>query len=112
MTSQGTAHGRYARAIKNGNLFDAEIAAREMRGLSLPDALDLVVLIARVRPDRLERAAIRWHGRLEIEAPTLTLAESRFALAALERLPADPGAAALLRRLLRQAKPTGLRRMG
>jgi hypothetical protein len=55
---------------------------RELRGLSLHDALDLVVLIAQARPDRLEAAAIRWHGRLEIEARSLTLAESRFALTA------------------------------
>jgi hypothetical protein len=48
-----------------------------MRGLSPPDALDLLALIARVQPDRLEPAAIRWHGRLEIEARSLTLAESR-----------------------------------
>jgi len=82
-----------------------------MRGLSLPDALELLVLIAAVRPDRLERAAIRWHGRLEVEASMLTLAESRFALAALERLPADPRAADLLRTLLRKASPTTLHRV-
>jgi hypothetical protein len=86
MTSQGSAHERFTRAIKQRNLFQAEIAARETRGLSLADALELVVLIAAQRPDRLERAAIRWHGRLEVELPMLTLAESRFALAALERL--------------------------
>ena len=112
VTSQGSAQGRFVRAIKQGNLFGAELAARELRGLSLHDALDLVALIARQRPDRLERAAIRWHGRLEIEAPALTLAESRFALAALERLPADPRAAELLRKLLRQASPTTLRTIG
>jgi hypothetical protein len=39
----------------------------------------------------------------------LTLAESRFALAALERLPADPRAADLLRTLLRKARPTSTR---
>jgi hypothetical protein len=50
----------------------------------------LSCLIAAQRPDRLERAAARWHGRLEVEAKALTLAESRFALAALERLPAEP----------------------
>jgi hypothetical protein len=99
MTSQGSAHGRFTRAIQRRNLFEAERAARRMRGLSLPDALELVILMAAVRPDRLERAAIRWHGRLEVEASTLTLAESRFALAALERLPADPQAADMLRRL-------------
>jgi hypothetical protein len=112
MTSQGSASGRFTRAIQQRNLFEAEIAAREMRGLSLADALDLVILIAAQRPDRLERVAVRWHGRLEVELPMLTLAESRFALAALERLPADPRAGDLLRKLLRQASPTTLRRIG
>lgn len=111
MTDHETAHGRFARAIKQRNLFQAELAARELRGLSLSDALELVILIAALRPDRLERAAIRCHGRLEVEAAALTLAESRFALAALERLPADPGAASLLRKLLRQASPTTLRQI-
>jgi hypothetical protein len=105
VTSEGTAHGRFTRAIKQGNLWAAEIAARELRGLALPDALDLVALIAQVRPDRLESAAIRWHGRLEIEARSLTLAESRFALAALERLPRDPRLVDSLRRLLREREP-------
>jgi hypothetical protein len=41
--------------------------------------------------------------------PLPTLAESRFALAALERLPADPQAADILRKLLRRADPTTLR---
>ena len=49
------------------------------------------------------------HGRLEVETAALTLAESRFALAALERLPAELRAADLLRKLLRQASPTMLR---
>jgi hypothetical protein len=87
MTSQGTAHGRFTRAIKQRNLFQAEIVAREMRGLSLADALELVILIASQRPDRLERAAVRWHGPLEIELPMLTLAESRFALERLLLIP-------------------------
>ena len=109
VTSQGSAHGKFTRAIKQGNLFAAELAARELRGLNLHEALDLVALIARVRPDRLEPAAIRWHGRLEIETKALTLAESRFALAALERLPHEPQLIESLRRLLRQASPTTLR---
>jgi len=112
MTSQGTAHGRFQRAIKQRNLFAAELAARELRGLSLHDALDLVALIAQARPDRFEPAAIRWHGRLEIEAKTLTLAESRFALSALERLRHDPQLVESLRRLLRRASPTALPRIG
>jgi hypothetical protein len=46
MTSQGSAHGRFTRAIRQRNLFQAELAARELRSLSLPDALELVILIA------------------------------------------------------------------
>jgi hypothetical protein len=75
MTSQGSAHGRFTRAIQQGNLFAAELAARELRGPNLHEALDLVALMAQARPDRLESAAIWWHGRLEIEAKCLTLAE-------------------------------------
>jgi hypothetical protein len=111
VSSRGSAHGRFSRAIEQGNLWAAEVAARELRGLALDDALDLVGLIARSRPDRLERAAIRWHGRLEVEAQTLTIAEAQFALAALSRLPSDPQAHAMLKKLLRQANPTHLRRM-
>jgi hypothetical protein len=77
-----------------------------MRGLSLYNALDLVGLMARVRPDRIERAALRWHGRLELEATALTLPEAQFALAALGRLSADPEAIATLKKLLKQASPT------
>ena len=110
MTSQGSAHGRFTRAIQRCKLFGAEMAAREMSGLPLDCALDLVVLIAREKPERLEPAALRWHGRLELEATTLTLEESQFALAALARLRVDPHAAALLKTLLRQARPTLVRR--
>src|SRR5437764_1633587 len=60
---------------------------------------------------RLEPAATGRHGRLEIEARSLTLSESRFALAAL-RLPHDPQLAESLRRLLRRASPTTLAPMG
>jgi hypothetical protein len=110
VTSQGSAHGRFTRAIQQGNLWGAEMAARELRGLALDDALDLVALIARSRPDRLERAAIRWHGRLEIEGQ-VSIPESVFALGALSRLTADPQAHAMLKKLLRQAQPTLLRPM-
>jgi hypothetical protein len=38
MTSQGTAHGRFQRAIHRGHVEAAEMAAREMGGLSLADS--------------------------------------------------------------------------
>jgi hypothetical protein len=67
MTSQGTAHGRFARAIANRNLRGAETAARELGWLSLEDALQLCVLYAATDRARYERAAVRWLERLLAE---------------------------------------------
>ena len=51
--------------------------------------------------------ALRWHGRLELEAPTLTLAESQFALAALAALRGgNRDAIGVLRRLLLRVQPS------
>ena len=111
MTSQGSAHRRFTRAIAQCNLAAAEIAAKEMGGLSLADALDYLALLAELRPERSRPAALRWHGRLELEAATLTLVESQLALAALAALcDGDREALALLRRLLRRVRPTLLPR--
>jgi hypothetical protein len=63
MTSQGTPHGRFQRAIHRGHVQAAEMAAREMGGLSLADALSLCELLANVDPARYERAALRWLQR-------------------------------------------------
>jgi hypothetical protein len=110
MTSQGTASGRFTRAITQRNLMGAEIAMREMGTPSLLVALDYIMLLADVRPDRFDVAAIRWHGRLELETAALTLAESQLALAALGALRAgDREAATVLKRLLRKVRPTLIR---
>jgi hypothetical protein len=110
MTSQGSAHGRLTRAVKTRNLWAAEAALREMRTPSLLDALDYLELLAEVKPAKLESAAIRWHGRLELEATTMTLAESQLALAALASLRGgQKDAIEILRRLVRQVRPTLVR---
>ena len=89
MTSQGSAHGRFTRA------------------------LDYLVLLVELQPGRAPSAAIRWHGRLEIESVALTLTESQLALAALADLCAGSrDAAEILKRLLRRARPTLLPRTG
>ena len=107
MTAQSSAHGRFTRAIAARNLFQVEVALRELRGVSLLDALDYLELLAEQRPAKLEQAALRWHGRLELEAGVLTLAESQLALAALAALcGGQREAVAILRRLVRRAKPT------
>jgi len=113
MTSQGTAHGRFTRAIQRRNFFQAELALREMGTPSLLVALDYLELLAEVKPEKLEPAAVRWHGRLEVEAGVMTLAESQLALAALASLCAgEREAVAILRSLLRRIHPTLVRSMG
>ena len=85
----------------------AQIAAKELGGLSLHDALDYLVLLAEVQPGRAPAAALRWHGRLELEATALTLTESQLALAALADLCAGGrDAVQTLKPLLRRVRPT------
>jgi hypothetical protein len=109
MTSQGSAHGRFTRAIQQRNLWAAEMSLRELGQVSLEDALAYLNLLAEQKPEKLERAAVRWHGRLETEATFLTMAESQLALAALASLCAgEREALGVLRRLLRRARPTSV----
>jgi hypothetical protein len=107
VTSQGSAHGRFTRAIQQRNLWGAESSLRELGTVSLEDALGYLDLLAEVKPEKLERAAVRWHGRLETESTFLTLAESQLALAALASLCAgERDTINVLRRLLRRVRPT------
>ena len=107
MTSQGTAHGRFTRAIQQRNLWAAESSLRELGTPSLEDALAYLELLAEHKPEKLERACVRWHGRLETEAPFLLLAESQLALAALASLCAgERDAIGVLRGLLRRVRST------
>ena len=108
MGSQGSAHGRFTRAIAQRNLAAAAIAAKELGGLSLADALDYLVLLAELRPERAQPAALRWHGRLELESVT---PHARRVAAGLSPSLAslcsgDREAAGVLRRLLRRVRPT------
>jgi len=110
MTSQGTAHERFTRAIQTKDVWAAETAMRELGRVSLSDALDYLGLLAALRPDRFDRAAVRWHSRLQAEASMLSLAESQFALAALISLrTGDDYALSVLHRLLRRVQPTLVR---
>jgi hypothetical protein len=85
MTSQGSAHGRFTRAIQNGKVRQAEMAAREMGGLSLTDALSLCELLAGPDPERFERAACRWLQRF-IDERLPPLAEVVLAASALAEI--------------------------
>jgi hypothetical protein len=103
MTSQGSAHGRFQRAVRRRHLHAAEIAARELGSLNLAEALDLTLLIRETDRWRYERAAVRWLERFIAERQP-TLAELALASAAL----AEVGGAGeeSLRNLLRSARPS------
>jgi len=108
MTSQGTAHGRFARAVKNRNLLNAEIAAREMGELSLPDALAFCLLLADVDPPRFDRAIARWHARFVLEATGITADEAALALSAAQALAGVKSRETAAQTLRRLAKECGL----
>ena len=67
MTSQGTASGRFTRAIMRGHLFAAEMAAREMDHMSLSNAFSLCLLYRRENDPEFGRAAVRWVRRTQLE---------------------------------------------
>jgi hypothetical protein len=85
MTSEGTAHGRFQRAIHARHVQNAEMAAREMGRISLADELMLRELLAKTDVARYERAALRWLQRF-IDALLPPLTEVAFAAAALAEL--------------------------
>jgi hypothetical protein len=66
MTSQGTAHARFQRAIRGRHLLNAEMAARKLGALSLSDSLALVLLYQREGSEKFERAARRWARRVQV----------------------------------------------
>jgi hypothetical protein len=63
VTSDGQAYARFKRALERRALWAAEDAAREIRQLSLEDALRLVHLYADRGSPKFERAALRWLER-------------------------------------------------
>lgn len=85
MTSQGTAHGRFQRALQRRHVREAEMAAREIGRLSLIDALALVACYARTGSPKFDQAAVRWLTRLAKEEHT-SLREVRLAATTLELL--------------------------
>lgn len=94
VTSQGTAHGRFTRFIQQRNVFQAELAARELGQLSLENALALVALYAEAGEGKFERAAVRWLRRL-LDERELSLGEARRGCEWLELLEGEDAGLAL-----------------
>jgi hypothetical protein len=105
MTSDGSPYARLKRALELGNLLLVRATAAELGWITLPDALAILELIEEHEEERFDAAAVRWVGRLALEAPGVTLAQLGTALAALEALP-DTEAQVVLRALAREARST------
>jgi hypothetical protein len=85
VTATGHARAIFKRAIERGNVVVAEATAREI-GLSLEEALQLVLLYAAYEPSKLERAALRWFCRYLEEGKAVSLLKAQLALSALAEL--------------------------
>ncbi len=118
VTSQGSPYARFRRALDSRNATVALATATELDFVSLPDALELVLLLVD-DPRRFRRAALRWHARYCAEVPDVGFEEAHAVLACLAGLAGrrpKPAAAALAelvhRRGLERAGETLLRWAG
>jgi hypothetical protein len=84
-TSQGRPHS-IKRAIQRRNVVAALAAARELPQLSLEDALELTLLVARKDPRRHPRVAGHWLLRYLEEDPAATIEEAALAASCLVAL--------------------------
>jgi hypothetical protein len=110
MTSQGTPHGRFQRAIRNRNLLNAESAAREIGELSLGDALAFCLLLAEADPPRFDRAIARWYALFVLEAGGITADEAALPCLRRKGWPASRLAMLPPRHCANSRRPMGLRR--
>ena len=85
MTSQGSAHARFTRALASRNPTLVAAAAAELGRLTLADALAVTLVYLPDDGARFERAAVRWHARWCLEVRP-SPDESQLALAALRAL--------------------------
>ena len=106
MPAQGSPRARFRRAIERGSVFQAEVAAREF-GLSLEEALQLVLLYTAYEPAKVERAGLRWFSRYLDEGNGVTLLKAQIALAALADLRGGSDAAGAVLVKLLEGRPSG-----
>jgi hypothetical protein len=85
MTGQGSASGRFA-ARSSSATFAARRSRRKRWAASRSSTLDYLMALDELQPQRARLAAIRWHGRLELESDALRLTESQVAPSALASL--------------------------
>ena len=98
MSIKGSPYANFQRALQTRKLSIVLPAAAELQTVQLDDALEILILMATENDPRFDRAAARWVGRLLTETP-IGLADGRYAIALVERL---PQCSETLRRLARR----------
>ena len=86
VASEGSAYGRFRRALDTRNARIALAEAADLSHVELADALELLLLLLDWEPGRFERAALRWHGRYCREVRDVDVAEAQAVLACLAGL--------------------------
>jgi hypothetical protein len=79
---KGSAYARFRRALETDSASLATAAAYELPQLNLADALRLCLVYAHADSARFDRAIVRWHARLCLDAKGLDPATAHTALAA------------------------------
>ena len=89
MSIKGSPYSRFLRSLETRRLSVVLAAAAELQTVQLDDALEILILMAAEKDPRFDRAAARWVRRLLSETP-IGLADGRYAIALVERLPQCP----------------------
>jgi hypothetical protein len=90
MTSEGSPYAIFRRALERGSLTGVRAAVANLPGPPpLEDALVICLLLLDQEPERYQRAAVRWLGRLLLEQHGVSLGHAERAAAYLAAW-ADP----------------------
>jgi len=87
MSTKGSPYANFQRSLQTRKLSIVLAAAAELEHVQLDHALEILALMTQEGDERVERAAVRWIGRLLTETPPMTLNELRWVVAMVEQLP-------------------------
>jgi hypothetical protein len=113
MTPRGSSYTIFRRALERGSLTGVRAAVANLPGPTpLDDALVICLLLLEQEPDRYERAAVRWLGRLLLEQRGMSLPHAELAAASLAAWPDPARRDAASEALGELGRAVGLRRLG
>jgi hypothetical protein len=113
MTSEGSPYTIFRRALERGSLTGVRVAVANSPGPPpLDDALVICRLLVDQEPDRYERAAVRWLGRLLLEQRGVSLRHAELAAAYLTAWPDQARRDAASEALGELGRAVGLPRLG